>query len=124
MIAQIEDPEAMDELDAIAAVEGIDMLFFGPGDFTHALGLLGETDKPEVDAARIRVAEAAQKHGKWAGTVGSVDAVASLVEMGYGFVSVGADVVAMLDSFTDICRRLGRGRSADGASVYAARGSS
>ena len=39
VIAQIEDPQAVDSLDDIAQTKGIDMLFFGPGDYSHALGV-------------------------------------------------------------------------------------
>ena len=42
VIVQIEDPEPMAELDAIAQVPGIDMLFFGPGDFSQGIGHTGE----------------------------------------------------------------------------------
>jgi 4-hydroxy-2-oxoheptanedioate aldolase len=38
VMVQIEDPEPLDELDEIAAVDGLDVLFFGPGDFSHAIG--------------------------------------------------------------------------------------
>ena len=48
VIAQIEDPEPMDELERIAQVEGIDMLFFGAGDFSHGIGLPGEWELPKV----------------------------------------------------------------------------
>ncbi|RAI44578.1 HpcH/HpaI aldolase family protein [Rhodoplanes roseus] len=63
MIAQIEDPEALDEIDAIAAVEGIDALFIGRGDLTCAMGA-AKNDAPEVRDAVDRIAAAAQKAGK------------------------------------------------------------
>ena len=60
VIAQIEDPQAVDAIESIAQVEGIDMLFFGPGDYTHALGIVGEYDDPRVAGARQKVADAAR----------------------------------------------------------------
>ncbi len=93
---QIEDPEPLSELDAIAKLEGIDMLFFGPGDFSHSIGLPGETTHPEVEDARRRVAAAAVKHGKFAGTMGFNPAEwKRLAEMGYRFLNIGADVIAL-----------------------------
>lgn len=99
VIVQIEDPEPMDELDAIAALPGIDMLFFGPGDFSHALGIAGQGQAAPVVEARLKIAEAALRHGKFAGTVGSVDSIPDLVGMGYRFISVGADVIALTETF-------------------------
>ena len=50
LIAQIETPQAATELEAIAAVEGIDALFVGPGDFAANMGHLGKVAAPEVQA--------------------------------------------------------------------------
>lgn len=99
VILQIEDVEAMEELDEIARTPGVDLLFFGPGDFTQSLGKPGRFDDPRVHEARREVAEAARRHGKFAGTVTGIDEINSLQKMGYRFLSVGADVVALLDSF-------------------------
>ncbi|RAJ94525.1 4-hydroxy-2-oxoheptanedioate aldolase [Larkinella arboricola] len=95
VVLQIEDPEPLDELDEIAALDGVDMLFFGPGDFSQAIGAPGEWNHPKLVAARKRVAEVCRKHGKFAATTGSIDRLEEFVSMGYQFVSVGADVVGM-----------------------------
>ena len=60
VIAQIEDPEALDEIDAIAAVDGIDALFIGRGDLAVALGAKS-SDAPEVRRAVERIAQAARR---------------------------------------------------------------
>lgn len=95
VVLQIEDPEPLDELDEIAALDGIDMLFFGPGDFSQAIGAPGEWNHPKLVDARKRVAEACLRHGKFAATTGSIDRLEEFVGMGYKFVSVGADVVGV-----------------------------
>lgn len=95
VILQIEDPETMDELEAIAQLPGYDMLFFGPGDFSHALGAPGQMDHPELRNARERIAATARKHGKFAGTVGAPAQKQSLIDMGYTFISMGADVAGL-----------------------------
>jgi len=95
VIVQIEDPEPLDDLDAIAALDGIDMLFFGPGDFSHGIGAPGEWTHPKLLDTRRRVAEAALAHGKFAGTVAGVGQIGEFVGMGYRFLSVGADVVGL-----------------------------
>lgn len=99
---QIEDPEPMEELDEIAAVPGLDMLFFGPGDFSHAVGVPGMLSHPRVVEARRQVAEAAARHGKFAGTVGTIESLPDLIRMGYRFISIGADVLALTESFRRI----------------------
>jgi 4-hydroxy-2-oxoheptanedioate aldolase len=99
---QIEDPEPLDELEEIAALEGIDMLFFGPADFSQGIGAPGQWDHPALLKARKRVAEVAIKHGKFAGTVGSAGNLKELIDMGYRFINMGADVVGLSQYITGI----------------------
>lgn len=92
---QIEDPEPLDELEAIAALEGYDILFFGPGDFSQGIGAPGQWDHPLLIETRKRVAEVARKYGKFAATTGSTQNAKQLIDMGYQFISIGADVVGL-----------------------------
>lgn len=102
VVVQIEDPEPLAELEAIARVPGIDMLFFGPSDFSQGIGAPGQWDHPEIIRTRQRVAEVCLAHGKFAGTVGSPSQAGDLVAMGYQFISIGADVIQLFDG----CREL------------------
>ena len=95
IVLQIEDPEPLADLEAIAALDGFDMLFFGPGDFSQGIGAPAEWTHPLLIETRKRVAQVANQHGKFAGTVGSPGNLDELIEMGYHFVSVGADVVGL-----------------------------
>lgn len=63
IVAQIEDPEALDQIDDIARVEGIDALFIGRGDLAVAMGA-ASSDAAEVRAAAERVSKAARVAGK------------------------------------------------------------
>jgi 4-hydroxy-2-oxoheptanedioate aldolase len=101
---QIEDPEPLDQIDSIAQVEGIDMILFGPGDFSHGIGCLGQWNHPKIVEARKRIADVCQKHGKVAATVGSPDNLGELIAMGYRFISVGADVIALGEYFQKIVK--------------------
>ena len=96
VIVQIEDPEPLPQLDQICQVEGIDMIFFGPGDFSHAIGQPGEFGHPEITRVRKLVVETAHRYGKFAGTV-AVPSVAQCFAEGYDFVNCGSDVGAMND---------------------------
>ncbi len=95
VVFQIEDPEPLDDLEAIAALKGYDMLFFGPGDFSQGIGAPGKWDHPKIAETFKRVAGVAAKFGKFAGTVGNPSNLEDLIKMGYHFVSVGADVVGL-----------------------------
>lgn len=99
VVLQIEDPEPLDELEAIAAQPGVDMLFFGPGDFSQSIGAPGDFGHPLLVEARRHVARVAAEHGKFAGTVGSPATLSDLVALGYQFVSLGADVVGLVQYF-------------------------
>ena len=95
VIIQIEDPEALDDLDEMAKLPGLDMLFFGPADFSHGLGCLAQWDNPLIDQTRRRIAEVAKANGKYAITPGGPGNIDELIDMGYQFISMGADVVAL-----------------------------
>ena len=77
------------------------MIFFGPADFSQGIGAPNSAD-PRIDETRRLVAKVARKHGKFAGTVGGPGNFDALVEMGYTFISVGADVVALWQYFKNI----------------------
>ena len=94
IIVQIEDPEPLSQLDEICQVEGIDMIFFGPGDFSHAIGHSAEFDHPEIHRVRKLVVETAHKYGKFAGTV-PLPSLKQCYEEGFDFVNCGADVTAI-----------------------------
>lgn len=95
LILQIESPEAVEHVEAIAAVPGFDGLLFGPGDFSHRIGKAGQIDAPEVVAARRRVAAAAVANGKFAATAGLIAPFQELVAEGHKLIGIGADVVGI-----------------------------
>ncbi|WP_221031948.1 HpcH/HpaI aldolase family protein [Actomonas aquatica] len=95
IILQIESPEALANVEEIAAVPGFNGLLFGPGDFSHLIGKAGQLDAPEVVAARQRVAAAATAHGKFTMTAGLIAPFDTLVKEGYRLFGVGADVVGI-----------------------------
>ena len=97
VVVQIEDPEPLAELEEICALPGIDMIFFGPADFTQGIGKPFQFNDPEVLETKRLVAATARKHGKFAGTVGGTGNFEELVSMGYQFINVGADVVALYE---------------------------
>ncbi|SDR53813.1 2-keto-3-deoxy-L-rhamnonate aldolase RhmA [Rhizobiales bacterium GAS113] len=91
VIAMIEDPEALDEIEAIVAVEGLDGVFIGRGDLTIALGA-PSADSAPVRAATEKIAKAARAAGKPVCVmVGSVAETATYRAMGASAFIVSSD---------------------------------
>ena len=87
----------------IAAVEGIDILFVGPGDLSQSYGIPLQTQDPVILRAIDRVAEAAAKHGKWWGIpTGSAEQAERYYEMGARFLSCGAAIIILQQGWRQI----------------------
>jgi len=89
---QIEGRGALEEADAIAATDGVDVLFVGPTDLSHTLGVPGEIDAPVYREAVEQVGRAAAAHGKAAGILlWTLDDMTRYIDMGYSVIAVGSD---------------------------------
>jgi 4-hydroxy-2-oxoheptanedioate aldolase len=95
VILQIESPEAVAQVEAIAAVPGFNGIMFGPGDYSHRVGKVGQVDDPEVVKARKHVAAVARKHGKFVMSSGLFPPFSDLVAEGHQVFNIGADVLAL-----------------------------
>jgi 4-hydroxy-2-oxoheptanedioate aldolase len=94
-IAMIETREALENLDGIVDVEGLDAVFVGPSDLGQSLGYGPGPDReePEVVEAIDRVLAAATERGLAAGIfTGSSEHASRMVEKGFRFVNVSTDV--------------------------------
>ncbi|NPV09546.1 MAG: aldolase [Anaerolineae bacterium] len=93
LVAQIESPEAVEAIDDILSVPGIDVGWVGQNDLTLNMGILGQFDDPRYIAARRRVAEACRSHDKSAGCQPTTLPLArEWFEAGYNMVSLGTDI--------------------------------
>ena len=93
VLVQLESKAALKEIEAIAAVEGVDGLFIGPSDLAADFGHLGNPRHPEVQAAIKDAGERIRAAGKSAGTLsGSADDVERLISLGFNYTAVGSDV--------------------------------
>jgi 4-hydroxy-2-oxoheptanedioate aldolase len=70
ILCQIETEAGLKNVDAIIATPGVDGIFFGPGDYAHRIGRLGQIGHADVLAAMEQVAVACRKQGKFWGTLG------------------------------------------------------
>ena len=103
VVIQVEEQSAVDQADEIAAVEGVDVIFLGPADFTVLSGIPGEFRHAKVEAAIEKVAAAAKRHGKaWGMPVGDTTRAKELMDMGATFLACGADLIAVKNFFEKI----------------------
>ncbi len=91
-IAQVESRAAVEAADAIASVDGVDVLFVGPADLSHALGVPGQIDHDEYRMAIERVANAARSHDKACGVlVWKPEDATRYADLGFTIFSVSTD---------------------------------
>jgi 2-keto-3-deoxy-L-rhamnonate aldolase RhmA len=93
VIVQLETPEACANLDAIAAVDGVDAIFVGPADLSGAMGHVGQIMHPAVMDLMGKAAERCKALGKPIGTIGNhPEAVAQYRAAGFDFVAIASDL--------------------------------
>lgn len=93
VVVQLETRAALGNLEAIAAIDGIDGLFIGPSDLAADMGHLGDNAHPEVRATVDQAVGRIRATGKFAGILAPVEADARhWLELGCLFVAVGSDV--------------------------------
>ena len=96
-IVQIETPGAAEQVEAIAAVDGVDAIFVGPADLSAAMGHIAHPAHPQVLDLMSRIVQRCKRAGVPVGTVGGTpDAVAQYRAIGFDFVAVGSDLGLMM----------------------------
>ena len=106
LLVQVETQQGLDNLDAIAATDGVDGVFIGPADLSAGLGHLGDIGHPEVQKAIEDAIKRIRKAGKAAGilTPSETDARRYL-DLGCLFVAVGADVGLLARESEKLCAK-------------------
>jgi 2-dehydro-3-deoxyglucarate aldolase/4-hydroxy-2-oxoheptanedioate aldolase len=99
LMAQIESPTAVENVEAILAVDGIDAVFVGPNDLSQSMGIMGQTDHPDFIAAVDHVIEAAREKGKYSGIhLMSSSALKPWIDKGMSLNLWGNEIVFMMNS--------------------------
>ncbi|WP_353130274.1 HpcH/HpaI aldolase family protein [Parapedobacter pyrenivorans] len=107
--AQIEDLSGIDNIDAIAAVDGVDVLFVGPADLKLALAAAVKPNKPTFEDALQQVAAAATKQGKQAGILLRDHAQLPVMRsLGYSCIAVDSDIALLRQGYERLMRDAGR----------------
>ncbi len=107
-IVQIESAPAVEQAEAIAALDGVDVLFVGPQDLSYSLGVPGDLQAPAYLAAVERVRTAAGRQGKACGLLVKDGAAAAERQAeGWTFVAIGSDTTLLAAA---VSAELGRAR--------------
>ena len=108
LVIQIEEEAALDHVDEIAAVEGVDVLFLGPGDFSCLGGYPGEVMHPKVTDATKRIAAAAKRAGiHWGRPVFSAEDAQICLDMGARFMAHTSDITLVMKGLESIQKEFG-----------------
>jgi 2-dehydro-3-deoxyglucarate aldolase/4-hydroxy-2-oxoheptanedioate aldolase len=112
-VVQIESARAAEQADEIAKLDGVDVLFVGPRDLSHDLGVPGDLQAPAYRAALDRVRDAAARHGRACGLlVPDGDAAADSHRDGWAFVAIGSDTTLLAAA---VAAQLTRSRTTQGS---------
>lgn len=108
ILCQIENEDALAQAAAIAAVPGVDGLFFGPGDYAACVGVPGQIGHDRVQAALAQVAAAARSSGKFWGTVAvGPELYRRALELGASFLCPGGDLKVMTLGLRELAKTMG-----------------
>lgn len=106
VLLQLETRAALEHIEEVAAIDGVDGIFIGPSDLAADFGHLGNPKHPDVQAAIADAARRIRAAGKSAGTLsGSLDDVERLFELGYNFTAAGSDVGILARNAEQIAAR-------------------
>ncbi|WP_241082037.1 4-hydroxy-2-oxoheptanedioate aldolase [Achromobacter xylosoxidans] len=106
LLVQIESKEALQNLDEIAAVDGVDGVFIGPSDLSASMGFIGQAGHPEVQAAIADAVKRIARAGKPSGILSlHVEESQRYADMGVCFVAVGGDIAILTDGARALAKR-------------------
>ena len=98
LVVQVENPSIVDAAAEVAAIDGVDVLFVGPTDLSHSLGVAGQFGHERQLAAYERVIAACRGAGKSPGILlRRTEDLERHVEMGFRFIGVGSDMNFIID---------------------------
>src|SRR5580692_593886 len=120
VLVQVESATALTQLEAIAAVDGVDGVFFGPADLAASMGLLGKPSDPAVRSAILQGIATVAKAGKAAGTLTSDRTLArEYLAHGALFVAVGVDTTILVKAAKELAAEFtGSSRAPAGDGAY------
>ena len=103
VVVMLESPEAIERVEEIAAVDGIDVLLVGTGDLCMEMGIPGQVDSPKVVQAYEKLIAACHRNGKYPGLGGvyKPELMESYIGMGMRFILSSNDLAMMMAASTE-----------------------
>jgi 2-keto-3-deoxy-L-rhamnonate aldolase RhmA len=106
-VIQIETPNALQNIDAIAATDGVDVVFVGPNDLSLSLGIFGQINHPLYQQAIKDVAHAAKKYRKASGVLlQDISEYEMYYQLGYRFLACGGDSAFVRKGAEDLVKTM------------------
>jgi 4-hydroxy-2-oxoheptanedioate aldolase len=110
VLVQIETRGALEHIEEIAGVEGVDAVFFGPADLSSDMGLLGQPAHAEVKAAILDGLSRCKKAGRRVGLLSTSEADSlAFLKAGFDFISVGSDTALLTRNMDALAERMRAG---------------
>ena len=107
LIIQVEHIQAVRNIESILATEGLDGVLIGPYDLSASMGLTGQVEHPEVQAAIGRVLQACREKDMPLGIfAASVERARKYAALGFRFIAIGGDVMLLLGAANDLVREM------------------
>ncbi|TDF64981.1 4-hydroxy-2-oxoheptanedioate aldolase [Cupriavidus sp. L7L] len=122
VLVQVETRRGLENLEAIAAVDGVDGVFFGPADLSASMGYLGKPGHPDVQRSILEGIAAVRRAGKAPGVLTADQALARrYIEAGALFVAVGVDTTLLVRAASNLAAQFNgaqRASEPSGGAVY------
>ena len=108
IVIMLESPEAIENVETIAAIDGVDVVLIGTNDLCMEMGIPGDYSNPKVKNAYIKVIEACKKYGKTPGMGGvyNEELMSEYIKMGMKFILSGSDLSFMMQSASQRSNKL------------------
>ncbi len=108
IVIMLESPEAIDNVDSIAAVDGVDVILIGTNDLCMEMGIPGDYSNPKVKDAYTKVIKACKKYGKTPGMGGvyNEELMSEYIKMGMRFILSGSDLSFMMQTASQRSNKL------------------
>ena len=108
IVIMLESPEAIDNVDSIAAIDGVNVVLIGTNDLCMEMGIPGDYSNPKVKDAYIKVIEACKKYGKTPGMGGvyNEELMSEYIKMGMRFILSGSDLSFMMQTASQRSNKL------------------
>ncbi|MBX7197738.1 MAG: 4-hydroxy-2-oxo-heptane-1,7-dioate aldolase, partial [Rhodospirillaceae bacterium] len=109
LAVQLETAEGLARVDEIAAVDGVDAIYIGPGDLAASLGALGPQGRPVLEKAVATIVDSCKRHGRAVGIFTlTPESLTGAIEQGMTFVTLGSDAMLLgrgLNEAADAARK-------------------